>query len=147
MKILVSACLLGTPCRYDGRSKTSAAVAALGAEHQLIPVCPEVLGGLSTPRPPAERQPDGRILNREGQDVTGEYEAGAAATAALARREGCTLAILKTRSPSCGRGMIYDGSFSGRLAPGDGAAAQRLLEAGVKVLGEDEAERYFQTLQ
>ena len=146
MKILVSACLLGTPCRYDGQSKASAAVAALGAEHELIPVCPEVLGGLPTPRPPAERQPDGRILNRAGQDVTAEYETGAAAAVKLARQEGCPLAILKARSPSCGRGEIYDGGFSGTLVPGDGAAARRLLDAGVTVLNENEAEGYFQSL-
>ena len=144
MKILVSACLLGAPCRYDGRAKANAAVLALGAEHELIPVCPEVLGGLPTPRPPAERQPDGRIVNRAGQDVTAEYGAGAAAAVELARREGCAAAVLKARSPSCGRGLIYDGSFSGTLIPGDGAAARQLLAAGLTVLNEDEAEGYFQ---
>ena len=147
MKILVSACLLGTPCRYDGRAKANAAVLALEAEHELIPVCPEVLGGLPTPRSPAERQPDGRIVNRAGQDVTAEYEAGAAAAVELARREGCTAAVLKARSPSCGRGQIYDGSFSGRLVPGDGAAARRLLDAGLAVLNEDATENYFRNLK
>ncbi len=147
MKILVSACLLGTPCRYDGRAKANAAVLALGAEHELIPVCPEVLGGLPTPRPPAERRPGGRIVDRTGRDVTAEYEAGAAAAVELARREGCAAAVLKARSPSCGRGQIYDGSFSGRLVPGDGTAARRLLDAGIAVLNEDETESYFQSLK
>ena len=145
MKILVSACLLGTPCRYDGASKASAAVIALGDKHTLVPVCPEVLGGLPTPRPPAERQEDGRTVNRAGADVTAQYQSGARATLELARKEGCTIAVLKAKSPSCGRGKIYDGSFSGRLTDGDGAAARCLMDAGIPVLTEDEAEEYFKT--
>ena len=143
MKILVSACLLGTPCRYDGASKANAAIMALQEGHTLVPVCPEVLGGLPTPRPPAERQEDGRIVNRAGADVTAQYQSGAQAALKLARQEGCTMAILKARSPSCGKGKIYDGSFSGNLVPGDGTAARCLSEAGVLVLDEDEAKNYF----
>lgn len=145
MKILVSACLLGAPCRYDGASKTNAAIMALQEGHTLVPVCPEVLGGLPTPRPPAERQEDGRIVNRAGTDVTAQYQAGAKAALELARKEGCTIAVLKVKSPSCGRGTIYDGSFSGRLTDGDGAAARCLMDAGIPVLTEDEAEEYFKT--
>ena len=118
MKILVSACLLGTPCRYDGASKANAAIVALQEGYTLVPVCPEVLGGLPTPRPPAERQEDGRIVNRAGADVTAQYQSGAQTALKLARQEGCTMAILKARSPSCGKGKIYDGSFSGKLVPG-----------------------------
>ena len=145
MKILVSACLLGTPCRYDGASKASAVAIALGDKHTLVPVCPEVLGGLPTPRPPAERQEDGRTVNRAGADVTAQYQSGARATLELARKEGCTIAVLKAKSPSCGRGKIYDGSFSGRLTDGDGAAARCLMDARIPVLTEDEAEEYFKT--
>lgn len=141
MKILVSACLLGVPCRYDGKSKKHPEVEALRSQgHELIPVCPEVQGGLSTPRPPAERQQDGRVVNREGTDVTAQYQAGAEIALNTAREQGCELAILKERSPSCGSGEIYDGTFTGQLIPGDGVAAQRLRQAGIKVLGESQAE-------
>lgn len=141
MKILVSACLLGVPCRYDGKSKKHPEVEALRARgHELIPVCPEVQGGLSTPRPPAERQRDGRVVNREGTDVTAQYEAGAEIALNTAREQGCELAILKERSPSCGSGEIYDGTFTGQLIPGDGVAAHRLRQAGIKVLGESQVE-------
>lgn len=141
MKILVSACLLGVPCRYDGKSKKHPEVEALREQgHELIAVCPEVQGGLSTPRPPAERQRDGRVVNREGTDVTAQYQAGAEIALNTAREQGCELAILKERSPSCGSGEIYDGTFTGQLIPGDGVAAQRLKQAGIKVLGESQAE-------
>lgn len=147
-KILVSACLLGTPCRYDGAAKPHGDVTALRQwGYELIPVCPEVMGGLSTPRPPAERQADGRIVNREGQDVTAQYDAGARAALDLARREGCALAVFKARSPSCGRGEIYDGTFSGTLIPGDGAAAGLLTRAGIRVLREDEVRDYFNGME
>ena len=137
MKILVSACLLGCPCRYDGQSKKHPEVEALRARgHELIPVCPEVLGGLPTPRPPAECQKDGRVVNREGTDVTAQYRRGAELALKTAREQGCELAILKERSPSCGSGEIYDGTFSGKLVPGDGVTVQLLHQAGIKVLGE-----------
>ena len=102
----------------------------------ILPVCPEVLGGLPTPRPPAERQPDGRVVTREGVDVTAEYRAGAERVLELARAHGCTLAVLKERSPSCGRGQIYDGTFSHTLIPGSGVAAQLLETQGIPVYGE-----------
>lgn len=139
MKILVSACLLGCPCRYDGQSKQQPEVEALRERgHELIAVCPEVQGGLPTPRPPAERQKDGRVVNREGTDVTVQYRRGAEIALQTARGQGCALAILKERSPSCGSGEIYDGTFSGTLVPGDGVAAQRLRQAGIQVLGESQ---------
>lgn len=139
MKILVSACLLGCPCRYDGQSKKHPEVEALRERgHELIAVCPEVQGGLTTPRPPAERQKDGRVVNREGTDVTVQYRRGAEIALQTAREQGCALAVLKERSPSCGSGEIYDGTFSGTLVPGDGVAAQRLRQAGIPVLGESQ---------
>ena len=107
MKIPVSACLLGIPCRYDGAGKADPAIEKLRqGGHTLIPVCPEILGGLPTPRPPAERLPDGRVVTREGKDVTAEYRSGAEQALALARKQGCVLAVLKERSPSCGRDLF-----------------------------------------
>ena len=139
MNILVSRCMLGEPCRYDGRSVPVPELAKLRqAGHVLIPVCPEVLGGLPTPRSPAERQPDGRVVNRAGEDVTAAYLEGAGRTLALALEAGCTLAVLKAKSPSCGCHEIYDGSFTGRLVPGQGVAARLLEESGVRVVDETE---------
>lgn len=140
MKILVSACLLGCRCRYDGRSKPCPAVLALAEAHTLIPACPEQLGGLPTPRPPAEWQGE-RIRNRTGEDVTEAYLRGAEEAAALALRLGCGAAVLKERSPACGNREIYDGSFSGVLVSGEGSAARALRAAGIPVLGESEAEK------
>ena len=138
MNILVSHCFFGEPCRYDGVSRVDRQVLELHrAGHNLIPVCPEVLGGLDTPRAPAELQPDGRVVNREGTDVTAAYRAGAEAALAIARENGCTLAVLKARSPSCGCGEVYDGTFTGTLTPGWGVAARLLMEAGITVLDEE----------
>ena len=135
MRILVSACLLGVACRYDGKSKPHSAVLALQGQHQLIPVCGEIFGGLPTPRLPAERVGD-RVLTQEGSDVTAEYTRGAQEVLALARRMDCRVALLKERSPSCGSGEIYDGSFSRTLIPGDGVTAERLQKHGIAVFGE-----------
>ena len=138
MKILVSACLLGEPCRYDGASRLDRQVLELHkAGHTLIPVCPEVLGGLDTPRAPAELQPDGRVVNEEGEDVTAAYQAGAQAVLRIAKEQGCTLAVLKARSPSCGCGEVYDGTFTHTLKGGWGVTARLLLEAGVTVMDEE----------
>ena len=138
MKILVSHCLLGEPCRYDGASRLDRQVLELHkAGHTLIPVCPEVLGGLDTPRVPAELQPDGRVVNEEGEDVTAAYQAGAQAVLRIAKEQGCTLAVLKARSPSCGCGEVYDGTFTHTLKGGWGVTARLLLEAGVTVMDEE----------
>lgn len=137
MNILVSACLLGLRCRYDGKSKPNEAVLRLRETHTLIPVCPEQLGGLPTPRAPSEWQGE-RIHNREGADVTAEYLRGASEVVKLAKTLDCRTAILKERSPACGSGAIYDGNFTNTLTAGDGAAAKALREAGVRVYGESE---------
>ena len=137
MRLLVSACLLGLPCRYDGRSKPHAAVLALAQEHELIPVCPECYGGLPTPRVPAECR-DGGVFTEDGRDVTAQYRRGAEAALQLAQLLGIDTAILKERSPACGHGEIYDGSFTHRLVPGDGVAAALLMAHGLRVLGESE---------
>ena len=135
MRILVSACLLGISCRYDGKSKPHPAVLALQGQHQLIPVCGEIFGGLPTPRTPAERVGD-RVLTEAGSDVTAEYRRGAEEVLALARRLDCKVALLKERSPSCGTGEIYDGSFTRTLTAGDGVTAELLRASGIAVFGE-----------
>ena len=137
MVFLISACLLGTPCRYDGASRPmSEEIARLMREHTLIPVCPEILGGLPTPRPPAERQADGRVLTCEGKDVTDAYRKGAEEVARLAALYGADGVILRLRSPACGTDGIYDGTFSRTLIPGMGVTAELLHSMGVPVYPE-----------
>ena len=137
MRILVSACLLGVACRYDGGSKPRPEILSLTQKHELIPVCPEQLGGLPTPRTPSERRGD-RVVMADGADVTVQYRRGAAEALRLYRALGCEAAILKERSPSCGSGRIYDGSFTGALTDGWGVAAELLRRSGVPVYGESE---------
>ena len=127
-KLLVSACLLGTPCRYDGKSKADARVQALVGKYEIVPVCPEQLGGLPTPRVPSERRGE-RVVTAGGRDVTEAYRRGAEAALALCQQNGCEAAVLKEKSPSCGCGQIYDGTFSRRLIAGgvvQGARHSRL---------------------
>jgi uncharacterized protein YbbK (DUF523 family) len=109
---------------------------ALAEEHTLVPVCPEIYGGLPTPRLPGEKR-GGRVYDKSGADVTEPYARGAEAALAFAKLAGCEVAVLKERSPSCGSGMVYDGSFSGKLVPGDGLTAALLKENGIKVLTVD----------
>lgn len=137
MRILVSACLLGVACRYDGGSKPRPEILSLAQKHELIPVCPEQLGGLPTPRTPSERRGD-RVVMADGADVTVQYRRGAAEALRLYRALGCEAAILKERSPSCGSGRIYGGSFTGALTDGWGVAAELLRRSGVPVYGESE---------
>ena len=137
-KVLISACLLGCTCRYDGASKAHPAALSLMEKYQLIPVCPEQLGGLPTPRSPAERRGE-KVVTKEG-DVTAQYRWGAEEALRLADLFGCDTAVLKERSPSCGSGTIYDGTFTKTLIPGDGVTAQLLKEAGITVIGESEIE-------
>ncbi len=145
--LLVSACLVGIPCRYDGGSCPLAHLQALAAQGGVLPVCPEAAGGLSTPRPPAEiHGSDGsdvldgqaQVVDIEGKDVTAEFLAGAQRTLRVAQRWGIQEAILKARSPSCGVGQIHDGSFSSRLVEGDGVTAALLKREGVMVKSEEE---------
>ena len=135
--ILVSACLLGVCCRYDGESKPCAHVTSLRDRFILIPICHEEDGGLPTPRTPSERVGD-RVLMRDGRDVTKNYIDGARHALGRAENFGCTAAILKARSPSCGKGRIYDGTFSGNLTDRDGVCAELLMKNGIKVYTEDE---------
>ena len=139
MKILVSACLLGMPVRYDGRSKglVSDWLSRLGAEGVLLPFCPEVAGGLPTPRPPAERRGE-RVVTEAGLDVTAEFDRGAELALALCQREGIRVALLKEGSPSCGSGRIYSGRFDGLSLPGEGKTASLLRRHGIAVFSEDQ---------
>ena len=137
MRILISACLLGVKCRYDGGGKPCPAALALAGTHELIPVCPEQLGGLPTPRVPSEIR-DGQVIRRDGVSVDEAYRRGAAEAARLAKLFSCELAVLKARSPSCGCGRVYDGSFTGTLIPGDGVTAALLKQQGLQVITEEE---------
>ena len=143
MNLLISACLMGIRCRYDGGRKELPCLNSLLDKHVLIPVCPEVLGGLSTPRMPAERI-GRRVVTRDGRDVTDNYLRGAQEALRLAQMTGCTHALLKERSPSCGCGRIYDGTFSGRLCDGDGVCGALLQQHGIKVLGESRVQELLE---
>lgn len=145
--IIVSACLAGVKCRYDGSGVPNGGVQKRMAEGRAIPVCPEQLGGCSTPRPAAEIQGgtgadvlEGkcRVMNNLGEDVTGKFIKGAEEVLEIAKAAGATKAILKARSPSCGRGAIYDGTFSGRRIPGNGVTVELLKRNGIEVITEDD---------
>ena len=146
MKLLISRCLLGEPCRYDGASKPLPAetLQALRSRYILVPVCPEVLGGLDTPRTPSERQ-GSRVVTATGEDVTAQYRRGARLALEAAQRERVSAALLKERSPSCGKGEIYDGSFSKTLIAGNGVTAEKLLNLGFAVYGESEIEKLLES--
>lgn len=137
--ILVSACLLGVRCRYNEKGVLDENVWGLMDQAELIPVCPEVLGGLATPRPPAERV--GRqVVTIDGKDVTAQYEKGAQEALRLARLYDCPCAVLKERSPSCGCGVVYNGSHTGTLTEGDGLTAELLKSEHIRVFGESRTE-------
>ena len=140
--ILVSACLLGEPCRYDGESKPCDDVLALKDKYNLVSVCPERLGGLPTPRVPSEIV-GVRVLMRDGRDVTENYRLGAMRTLEIVKENGCTVAILKARSPSCGKGEVYDGTFRGTLISGDGITAQMLSDFGICVYTEEDFVKFL----
>lgn len=137
MKILVSACLLGTPCRYDGKSKPNQEVILLKDKYELIPVCPECLGGLETPRLPAEIKGD-KVIRIDGYDVTSNYIKGAEKALELARKNGVQIAILKSNSPSCSSKQIYDGTYQKRLINGKGITTRLLEKNNINVIDESE---------
>ncbi len=139
-KLLVSACLLGIPCRYDGKSKPVNDVIALKNKYELIPVCAEVLGGLPTPRIGAEIVGN-KVLRSDGIDVTSEYHKGASEALKIALKNGCTKAILKSKSPSCGKGKIYDGTYTRTLIDGNGILTDMLLKNNIKVYSETEIDK------
>ncbi len=136
---LVSACLAGVQCRYDGRSYENQTVVDLVNRGEAVPVCPEQLGGLTTPRVSSEIIGD-KVMSKEGRDCTAEFTLGAERTLAIAKALGIKKAILKSKSPSCGCGKIYDGTFSGTLVDGYGKAAELLRKHGIEVVTENEVE-------
>ena len=135
-RFVVSACLAGEFCRYDGGSNACAAVQELVRRGEAVTACPEGLACLPVPRPPCEIR-EGRVLSQDGRDLTEDFLRGARLAMETARRHGCTAAILKRRSPSCGGGQIYDGTFSRTLCPGDGLWAHMLREAGFALYTEE----------
>lgn len=149
VKVAVSACLLGVPCRYDGASKPSDEVQDFLSRHQceVVKVCPEVMGGMTIPHPPCEikRSKDGTctVVDDQGQDHSAAFEAGAQRACQLAMDHGCTHAILKAKSPSCGVGRVYDGTFSKTLVAGNGLAADLLEKAGIKLATEKDLQERF----
>lgn len=148
--IVVSACLAGRDCRFDGRSRPMQEIIKMAEEGKAIPICPEQLGGLPTPRHPSEIQNgDGddildrksRIINEKGQDVTDRYIKGAFESFRIAMESGAKKAILKARSPACGVGQIHDGSFTGTLKKGNGIASALFIRSGFKVISDEEFQK------
>ncbi len=134
-RVLVSSCLLGAYCRYNGEQAACEGIDRLIDVAEIVPVCPEIYGGLPTPRLPSERR-DGRVFMKDGTDVTAEYVRGAREALRIADALGIRYAVLKERSPSCGSGVIYDGTFSGTRVPGDGVAAELFKKHDIAVYGE-----------
>ncbi len=135
-KILISACLVGLNCKYDGGNNETPKLMELMKEYDFIPVCPEQLGGLKTPRPGAERKED-KVITKDGTDVTKEYQKGAEEVLRLAKKLGVKKAILKSRSPSCGCGEIEDGTFTHHMTEGDGVTAELLKKNGIEIIPSD----------
>lgn len=134
---LCSACLLGVNCRYDGKNKINEKVLKLSKKEKLIPVCPEQLGNLPTPRAKSEIS-NGKVITENGEDVTEQFQKGAEETLRIAKENSITEAIMKQESPSCGCGKIHDGTFSGRVIDGWGITAELLRKNGIKVISEEE---------
>lgn len=137
MKIAVSACLLGKNCKYNGGNNYSKKVSDYIKGHEAVPVCPEVLGGLSTPREPAEIV-NGRVSHKDGTSVDKEFRQGAETALRIVKEQQIDLVILQARSPSCGVNTIYDGSFSGKIILGQGVFAELLKKNGIKVIDADD---------
>ena len=139
MNILVSACLLGINCRYDGKDNKVEDILNVLKEHNIIPICPEQLGGLTTPREPSEIV-NGKVISKSGIDVNEEFEKGAGEALKLSKMFNSSIAILKARSPSCGSIQIYDGNFNGSLVDGHGVTAKLFRENGMMVFSEENME-------
>lgn len=137
MTILVSACLLGENCKYNGGNNLNERVLRYIAGHEIIPVCPEMLGGLPSPRKPVEWR-DGHAVTRDGDDWTAEFRLGVARAMALIGDRPIDLAILQSRSPTCGVKQVYDGTFTGRKIPGQGALAKALAERGIPLMDAED---------
>ncbi len=142
-RVIVSACLLGENCKYNGGNNRNDAVLALRRYFDVIAVCPECFGNLPVPRPPSEIK-NGRVFSKDGKDVTQAFLTGAEQTLYIAREHNCPAAVLKERSPSCGYGVIYDGSFTGKLCSGNGVTAQLLADNGIAVFGENRVNKLIE---
>ncbi|MDO4977959.1 MAG: DUF523 domain-containing protein [Eubacteriales bacterium] len=146
MKIMVSACLLGENCKYSGGNNRNQAVLDSIEGHEVIAVCPEVMGGLPVPRIPCEVK-NGVVVNKEGKSCDQEFRLGAEKALKIAKEEQIDLAILKSRSPSCGIGQIYDGTFSGTLISDDGIFVSLMKEEGYRILTEEEIQEKVMKLK
>ncbi|HHX59517.1 MAG TPA: DUF523 domain-containing protein [Epulopiscium sp.] len=146
MNILVSACMLGVSCRYDGTGMLQEVLKNKMGRYNFIPICPEQLGGMETPRQASERV-GAKIISKVGEDVTHNFARGASETLKIAKLYGCDYAILKERSPSCGYGEIYDGTFSGGLTTGNGVTAELLENHKITVIGESKIEEMFRKFE
>lgn len=135
-KVIVSACLAGINCRYDCQNKLNQKIKKMLEDGEAIAVCPEQLGGLSTPRSPAENQSN-KIINKNGEDVTAQYQKGAAEALKIAQSIGAKTAFLKTKSPMCGYQYIYDGGFNGALVEGHGVFAELLVKNNFNIISVD----------
>ncbi len=144
--LLISACLLGENCKYNGGNNYNAAVELLRGRYILLPVCPEQDGGLPTPRESSERLGD-RVVSKSGADVTAYFQRGAQHALDTAHAHRCTYALLKERSPSCGCGAIYDGTFTGTVVEGDGVTAQLLQQHGITIYGESRIQELLERLR
>ena len=142
MNILVSSCLLGLNCRYDGKGVLSNDIIRLKEKYNLIPFCPEIYGGLPTPREPAEII-NGKVITKSGKDVTSSYIQGAKQALNLCELFNCKIAILKEKSPSCGYHKIHNGKFDGGLVNGDGITAKLLSNNGIIVIGESQVHNFL----
>ncbi|MBQ8973593.1 MAG: DUF523 domain-containing protein [Clostridia bacterium] len=145
-RVIVSQCLLGVPCRYDGAALPHAEIIRAATDYCWIPVCPEILGGLSTPRDPAERV-DNCVMTHSGIDVTKPFMRGAEYALRIAQLYGARFALLKERSPSCGCHGIYNGSFTGTLTDGMGITAELLMQNGIQVFGESQLQELLRKLR
>lgn len=148
-KILVSSCLLGKPVRYDAKAKTfeSDILDFWQAEGRLVSVCPEILGGLPTPRPPAEILDVSKIVDNTGTDVTAPFLFGAKRALEIAKTSGCSFALFTDGSPSCGSGYIYDGTFSGQWIDGQGVVTALLRKHGIQVFSPTQIDRLAQIIR
>lgn len=136
MKILVSACLLGYNCKYNGGNNYNNDIVSLGDEFEIIPICPEVFGDLPTPRKPSERIGE-KVLTADGDDFTKNFKKGAEIALKMCLENSCKYAILKAKSPSCGYGLIYDGTFSGATKSGNGVTSDLLIKEGIEIYNEN----------
>ena len=142
MKIAVSSCLLGIKCKYNGESNFNIKIDKLREKHTIVPICPEVLGGLSTPRVPSEII-GSKVVNQNGVDVTLNYINGAKKALDILKENNIDVVILKSKSPSCGKDYIYDGSFTHTLVNGDGITTRLFKKNGIKIYSENDFEDIF----